>query len=170
MPAVELSTREARMQYSSSIPFEGDSGRAFDLALAALTGVGFRAVLRDDARLELVGPGMNSTRESPLAGASFIRLRRGVRELTLEAELGGTERMARFVTWFPIGLSVMLAAVLMIVFRQVMPNGLWQTPVMMVAGGNMLLWMILSPWMARRIYLRTCRGLESLLQAASIGP
>jgi hypothetical protein len=107
------------MQYVSTIAFDGNTAKAFDLAVAALRSLGFRVVARDDFSLDLVGPGMNSTRLSPLLGASRIQITRATGELALEAELAGIQRMARFVTLFPVGLSLALCVLFFVVFSLV---------------------------------------------------
>ena len=92
------------MNYEASSPWNGDVGKAFHLAESALTAIGFRLLKRTAESVELVGPGMNSTKQSPLVGASRIHVRGGGK-LTVEAELGGAEGMARFISLFPMGLD-----------------------------------------------------------------
>src|SRR5689334_8239393 len=113
------------MQYSSSQPFRGDSEKAFGLAETALTALGFRLMGRTPARVELVGPGMNSSRESPLMGASRIELLSGGGKLSVEAELGGVARMSRFVTLFPICLVLSLGVVFSVVLGMGVGPGFW---------------------------------------------
>jgi hypothetical protein len=155
--------REIAMQYTASLPFDGNVSQAFGLAEAALSGLGFRITQRTAAELELTGPGMNSNRQSPLVGASRIHLRGGHRELVLEAELGGVQRMQRFVMLFPIGLVSFLGVVLTVVFWATQGPGLWLAPVAAATGGNAALWLLLGPLMARSIRSRTCRALDALL-------
>lgn len=151
------------MQYAVSVPFSGDTDKAFGLAESALTGIGFRITERTAGSVEMVGPGMNSTRQSALAGASRIHIsyRRG--ELALEADLDGVERMSRFVKLFPFGLCLFLAVLFSVVFGTLFGPGVWILIVAGVLGGNALLWFFLGPWMARSIRTRTCRGLDTLL-------
>jgi hypothetical protein len=151
------------MQYASSLPFRGDTESAFRLAESALTATGFRLTERAPESMELVGPGMNSTRQSALVGASRVRVRRGDATLELEAELGGAERMSRFVTLFPIGLVLFLGVVLSAVFLIVFGAGMWIAPVAAVVGVNAGLWLFLGPAMARGIRARTERALDALL-------
>ena len=151
------------MQYAVSRPFSGDTDKAFSLAESALTAISFRLTERTAGSVELVGPGMNSTRETALAGASRIHIssRRG--ELALEADLGGVARMSRFVKLFPLGLCLFLAVLFSVVFGTLFEPGPWIFIVAGVLGGNALLWFFLGPWMARSIRARTCRGLDTLL-------
>jgi hypothetical protein len=151
------------MQYAASLPFRGDTDKAFRLAESALTAVGFRLTERTAASVEMVGPGMNSSRESALAGASRIRLVTGRGELAVEADLGGVARLSRFVTLFPLGLCLFLAAVLSAVFAVVFGPGNWVIAVAAATGGVALLWLLLGPLLARGIRARTCRGLDALL-------
>ena len=76
------------MDFERTVVFHGDSERAFDLALATLTAAGFRVSSKTSATVDFEGPGMNSTQQSPLVGASRIQLSRGSSELSLVAELG----------------------------------------------------------------------------------
>lgn len=75
-------------------------------ALVALTNNGFAIVKRDGKSVDLTGPGLNSTRQNPLLGASRIHLELHGHELSLEAELGGVETMRRFLMRFPFMLGL----------------------------------------------------------------
>jgi hypothetical protein len=151
------------MTYTKTISFEGKTAKAFDLAVAALTSLGFRMTSRDRSALDLTGPGMMSTRQSALLGASRIQVIRGARELSIEAELGGVKSMTRFVTLFPIGLSLFLCVLFFVVFSFVFDHRAWVVPVAAVTGANALLWLLLAPLLTRHVHARTCRGLDVLL-------
>jgi hypothetical protein len=113
---------------------------------------------------------MNSTRESVLLGASRIRVTRGARDLSIQAELGGVQRMARFITLFPVGLSLGLGVLFFAMFSFISNHRGWVVPVAVVVGANALLWLILGPFLARQLYARTCSGLDALLHnMASVG-
>lgn len=147
------------MQYTSSLPFSGSIDKAFRLAESALTGIGFRITERTAGSLEMVGPGMNSSRESALVGASRIHIRDGRGEIAVEADLGGVERMSRFVTLFPLGLCLTM----FILFGALSGPENSIVTVAAATGGIALLWLLLGPLMARWIRARTCRGLDALL-------
>ncbi|MCI0642860.1 MAG: hypothetical protein L0Y72_09380 [Gemmataceae bacterium] len=153
------------MHYKKTAPFDGNAAKAFDLATAALTSLGFRTVARSNAMLEVEGPGMMSSRQSALLGASRIKISHGNRQLDLEAELGGVRRLARFVTWFPLGLSLALAVILSVVFSMTQnKEDTWIFPVAAVACGNAAIWLVAGPLMVRHIHRRTCRDIDTLLQ------
>ncbi len=151
------------MQYTGSLPFKGNSDKAFGLAESALTALGFRLTQRTASSLEMTGPGMNSSRESVLVGASRVHVNKGNGELTMEADLGGVQRMTRFVMLFPITLCLFLALLFGVVFTVANGPGNWMFAVAGAVGVNALTWMILGPWMARRFHKRTCDGLDTLL-------
>ena len=151
------------MQYVASLPFHGDTGEAFRLAESALTALGFRITERTASSVALVGPGMNSSRESGLTGASRIRISVGRGELTLEADLGGVARLGRFVTLFPLGLCLFLAVVLSAVFSVLFGPGSWMVAVAVTLGGIAIVWLVLGPLMARSFRARTVRALDALL-------
>lgn len=151
------------MHYAASLPFRGRAEEAFGLAEAALTALGFRLTDRSADVREWVGPGMNSSRESALLGASRIHVAHGGGELAVEADLGGVARLARFVTWFPVLLPLVLGLVLAGVFAAVLGPGPWLAMVAVPVGLNVALWLVLGPWMARRFKARTDRALDALL-------
>ena len=151
------------MRYETSIGFSGDPDRALDVAVAPLTTLGFRIDARTESELSCTGPGMHSTRQSPLLGASRIHLRGAPGALSVEAELGGVERMAGFIKRFPIGLTVFLTLALSGVFWVMLGPGAWMGAVGAAAAANALVWVILAPLMSRRLKERTCAALDTLL-------
>ena len=152
------------MHYTTAATFEGDTAKAFDLAAAALTSLGFRMIARDGSSLEMVGPPMTSTRQSALVGASHIWVARDLDELSIEAELGGVRRMSRFVIYFPVGLSLLLCALFYVLFGLGLDNRAGESPVLAAIGGNAVLWLFLGPLIARHIHARTRRGIDALLE------
>src|SRR5262245_34476712 len=133
------------MQYTASRPFRGNPDRALGLAEAALTGIGFRTTKRTPGMLEMTGPGLNSTRQSALVGASRILIRGGTSELAVEADLGGAAFMTRFVMLFPIGLALALGCVFAVLFGFLFPQDPWVFVTIAIAvGGNALVWLVLG--------------------------
>jgi hypothetical protein len=158
------------MQYTASVPFRGDPDRAFQLAEKTLTTLGFRFTQQSNATMELAGPGMRSSRQHGLVGASHIRIADARGELILEADLGGAEWLSRFVTLFPVGLCAGLAVVLSAVFYAMHGPGNWINAVAVSTGGCAVIWMWLGPLMARGIRARTNRALDALLvNMAAVG-
>jgi hypothetical protein len=149
------------MDYESRIAFHGEAERSFDLAMTILSSVGFRVVARDDARLEAEGAGMNSTRESPLTGASRVRIVHRHGEFQLEAELGGARKMCRFVALFPPALGLGLAAFFAVLFGVIIPEASpWTALIPLLAVSP---WPLIAPILSRHITRRTVRALDTLL-------
>jgi hypothetical protein len=155
------------MEYAASQPFHGNIDKSLDLAVAALSALGFRLDARTPDSAKLSGPGMNNSRQCPLVGASRLDIRAERGQLALFAELGGVERMSRFVRYFPISLNLGLGVIFLTVFGLTigrrLPFATWAGPVIGVTLLNGAIWAVLGPWMARKIHQRTCQGLETLL-------
>jgi hypothetical protein len=159
------------MQHSVSVQVRGDVKKALDQLIAALTTIGFRLVAKSKTSLEFDGPEMNSTRQSPLVGASRIRVLADAHSLSLDAELGGVRRMVRFVWLFPpalcIGLFVALVSIFAVIFppeRLPMITGL----VGAICGANLLFWLAAAPLMAMVIRNRSRRALDILVENAAM--
>jgi hypothetical protein len=72
--------------------------------------MGFEMVKRQNDSVELLGPGMNSTRQKPVLGATVVRVELRGQQLRLEAELGGIDSLRRFMRRFPLALGLGLGA------------------------------------------------------------
>lgn len=156
--------------------------RADDVLLAALTILtqnGFAIVSRDKYSASLTGPGLNSTKQNPLLGASAIHLELHGQQLHLDAELGGVDSMRRFLMRFPfmlgLGLGLFFGVVGGVVFGRQFGVGFgvpWAQGVtwMLFAVGVAMLpvtpWLILSPMMSRTIRSRTENALTTLVTNA----
>ena len=151
------------MQYSASQPFHGDHLAAFYLAESVLTSLGFRSAQRTESTMEMLGPGMHSTRQTALLGATRITIARRSSDLSVEAELGGVAKMSRFVMLFPITLVLVLGVILTAVFWTVFGSGIWIWAVAGAIGVNGVTWLLIGPLMAKGMQTRTNRALDALL-------
>jgi len=164
------------MQYNASLPFHGDSDKVFDLAISALAALGFRLTGRTAQSATLVGPAMNSSRQNPLVGASELDLRLTDERLPLKAELGGAERMMKFVRTFPValnaGLGLVFLVVFGVVFGAVFGPGPWVAVVLAMTLLNGAILVVFGRWMSQAIHAWTCCGLDSFLVTivAASGP
>lgn len=158
------------MRYETSIPFDGEAMLAFDAVITSLTPAGFKVKEATPDSLSMSGPGMNSTRESPVLGATEVRLLARESSLALEADLGGVERMTRFVRLFPpllsIGICLVVGFVLYLQFGQQLPTQVFGA-IGFVALANSALWIVLAPMISRRMRSRTCLALDALLTNAA---
>ena len=146
-------------------------------ALVTLTNNGFTIVNRDEKSADLTGPGLNSTRQNPLLGASRIHIELQGQKLCLDAELGGVDSMRRFLMRFPfilgLGLGLFFGVGGGIAFGRQFGVGFgvpWAqgwTWLLVAIGGAMLPvtpWLFLSPMMSNLVRTRTQNALATLVQ------
>lgn len=165
--------------YSTSAKFIGSTDSVLSNALAILTVNGFLIVNRDTNSADLTGPGLNSTRQNPLLGASRIHLEIAEQQIRLDAELGGVKSMQNFIMRFPIGLGLGLGLLFAVgggtLFGQLFGVGFgmpgfvgWKW--LLLAMGIPLLsvspWLFLSPKMSEGIATRTQDALSALVRNA----
>lgn len=158
------------MQYTIEVPFTGNVAKAFDIGIAALTSIGFRITEKKTASLDFEGPGMTGTRQSPLLGATQIRVLAGRNNLAPEAELGGVARMARFIALFPASLSLLLFVVFVGIAAAATPEqlGMVALIVSIPLGINIVIWLVLAPFLNRHIKGRSCRAIDALLHNMAV--
>lgn len=155
-------------EYETDCPLNATPDDALARAEATLSAVGFRIVDRPRSGLVAEGPGLNSTRQNPLLGATRVELTAGDRTLRAVAEMGGVDRMRKFLLWFPLllGLGLGLLGLLVQLMLGVgVPNAAW----MLAALGPMavLPWAFIGPWMAGRIVRQTERAVDTLVHNAA---
>jgi hypothetical protein len=156
------------LEHTSEAKLNGQAAKpAIDFIAETLMGHNFLIEHRSETALEASGPGMNSTRQSPILGASRVRVEAQGDALSMRAELGAVQRMRQFITWFPPMLGVGLA-VFFIALGTALDIRLLQRWASLAAVLAVLPWPIfLSPWMSRKITDQTRRALENLLRNAA---
>lgn len=150
--------------FETSKPYSGSPEELLRSFVPTLTQLGFRLEKQTPDSREFVGPGMSSSRQSPLLGASRILVRIEGRDVRVQAELGGVAKMKRFLVMLIGGLCVGLGALF---------GGLGAAGLMKSRNGGefhfwiVLLpfvpWVFLIPWMARLIEKRTRAALDTLV-------
>jgi hypothetical protein len=165
--------------FSTSAVTDAANDDVLKAALLTLTNNGFAIVQRDQNSADLIGPGLTSTRQNPLLGASRIHLSVRGQKLCLNAELGGVDSMRRFLMQFPLvlglGLGLLFGVLGGVAFGQQFGVGFgvpWAQGwvwLLVAFGGAMLPvfpWLILSPLMSNMIRARTQNALAKLVQNA----
>jgi hypothetical protein len=108
------------MPYTNSIIFSGDPQRLLAAASTILMTNAFTVVEQESQSIEFKGPGLNSTRQNPILGASKVIVGLEDGQLTVNAEYGGVDSLRRFMIRFPlllgIGLGSVFAVILLSVF------------------------------------------------------
>jgi hypothetical protein len=139
--------------HERSVPFRGNADAAFDLARTTVLSQGFTIVTDTHDELTAVGPGMQSNRQSPLLGASRLRLRVISSTIVGTATLGGVATMKKFVYLFPPGLFLAL----FLTFRLV---GMSASPLILLGAAP---WLLIAPLLASAIKRKTTRSIDALV-------
>lgn len=150
------------MKYSGSRRLTGAKEAALAAIEAALLPNGFKVLKAGPSGLEFGGPGLRSTKENPLRGASEIQAEVRGGRLHLDAALCGLRFLVIFVCAFP----------------PLLIGGLALLPVIK-AGGDfgafnpqslflLAPWVLISPLMVVLIRKRTIGALDDLLDSAVV--
>jgi hypothetical protein len=166
------------MPYSNSIAFTGDSQRLLASAATILMTNGFAVVQQEGDQIEFVGPGLNSTRQNPILGASRVVVSAKHGRLAVEAEYGGVDALRRFMIQFPLllglGLGSVFAVILLMVFMGFYLYGAdfgpawtmaWLSPLLAIVISLLSVspWFFLAPWIRRHLERKTNVALDTLL-------
>ena len=156
-----MSRRKGRtMTYTSKHRYTGDTDAAFAAIEATLLPNGFRIVEKGPRSLTVTGRGMQSTKQSPLRGATRLHIEHRGGHLHLEAYLGGVRFMTLFVCLFPVLLFVGLTFLIPLLSGQ----GLAGVDFRVLYGAAV--WVVIGPVIAISIRKRTAHALEDLLANA----
>lgn len=152
------------MEYNCSVPFRGQWRDVLPLAIGALTTLGFRVTSRDDRSADFAGPGLHSTRQNALLGATHIRLEADSGELSVLADLGGIRWLRRFVLLFPPALCAAIGMMLIGIFGFVLPRGLGRAVAIVIAVMliNSAVWILVGPVIVRSFQAKCQRALDAL--------
>lgn len=166
------------MAYSNSIAFTGDAQRLLAAATTILMTHGFAVVYQDDHEIEFAGPGLKSTRQNPILGASTVIIRANHGRLSIEAEYGGVESLRRFMFRFPLLLglglgsafAVMMTAMLVVIrltgvrFDFGAPI-VWWLPILALLPALLAVspWVVLAPWIRHHLERKTTVAIETLM-------
>jgi hypothetical protein len=147
------------MEYQNAKHVSGEAAAAAKQIVDSLTAQGFRIAREQRGSVDLLGPGMQSSRQNPLVGASNVVVSSRRREVIVEADFGAVRRLIR-----TLGVVIFAMAILFFVmFAFVVRPENWfvrfVVPVLPLAP-----WPILLPWMSWLFRRRTARAFDTLLQ------
>ena len=166
------------MPYTNSIAFSGDPQRLLAAASTILMTNGFAVVQQDGHRVEFAGPGLSSTKQHPILGASKVVVCADHGQLTVDADYGGVESLRRFMIRFPLllglGLGSVFAVILLSVFLGFYCYGAdfgpawtiaWLSPLLAILTSllSVLPWYFLAPCIRRHIERKTTVALGTLM-------
>lgn len=150
------------MDYTKTVPFNGDSQKALEFSLNLFTQQGFTIVRKHEYGHELTGPGMVSSRQNPLVGISKVIVRIKSGQIKVQAEFGGIKKMQTFLILFICGMALFFFILFGFLFRN-RPNFNMLLPL-----APFLPWPILIPVMIKSFKARTRRALDTLLNNMSM--
>jgi hypothetical protein len=166
------------MPYSNSVAFNGDPQRLLAAASTILMTNGFAVIQQEGNRIEFVGPGLNSTKQNAILGASKVIVCVENGRLAVEADYGGVDSLRRFMIRFPLllglGLGSVFAAILLVVFLGFYLYGAdfgpawtvaWLSPLLAIAVSLLSVspWIFLAPWIRRHLERKTKDALDTLM-------
>jgi hypothetical protein len=153
--------------------------RILNAALGILANNGFVIVERSNDSVIAIGPGLKSTRQNPLLGATRIQIDLDDNQVVLNAELGGVAYMQKFVMLFPFALGFALSVFFAVTggwfFGKQFGVGFgvpwakgWSWFKVAIGIGMLpsLPWLIISPWIAKMIRNNTHQALDALVTNA----
>ena len=147
-----------RYLYECSTPLTGDAQAALDHGRNILASLGFRVSRKSDGELEAIGPGLNSSNQPPLLGATELTLAVSASTVTAKATLGGVRRLTLFVCIFPPALVICLLGVFAIIGAA---KGKPPLPWPELSG--FLVFFLMGPIMAPWILRRTRKAIDDLV-------
>lgn len=164
--------------HHSEATLKRDPDAALSAATRVLTDLGFHLDEKASGRVRLSGPGLRSTRQNPLLGASEVLLRESPGKLSCQTDMGAVGKLARFATVFPLalgfGIGLLLAgvqSVLLIWNLNAAPGmlGGWKGPLFLLSMALLpvLPWIFLGPWIGRRMHRRTALAFDTLVHNAA---
>jgi len=149
--------------YEDFVPYTGAGERAFNVALQTLLPLGFQIESQGSAHLTVSGARYISTKQNALLGVSRAEFSLGHSALTVNAELGGAERMQKMLLLFLLGLGG---------FDVLLFTGLWyfvpelhaQRWFLFIPLLALIPWAFIAPYMTRMIRARSVEALRILLE------
>jgi len=147
------------MEYENSKHVSGDASAVAKGIVDSLVGQGFQIAAQQRDSVELLGPGMQSSRQNPLVGASKVVVRSRRREVVIEADFGAVRRMIRTLGVFLIGMALFFFVLFGFVIPPDGPIMRFVVPVLPLAP-----WPVLLPSMGRLFRRRAARAFDVLLQ------
>lgn len=166
------------MTFEDSFTFDGSAEKLFNAAQSGLKTLQFDVSSRSRESLQLSGPGLKSTRQNPILGATRIIIQVRDAHVHIQAELGGVVALQRFVKFFPLFLGLGLGLFFAIgggfLFGSQSGQGFgipgvppwkWFVASMGFSFIPISPWLFLSPMMSRRILRRTQDALKSFMES-----
>lgn len=163
------------MDYETEIGIDSDAHSVVNHAVHTLVGCGMTLDRREMKEATLSGPGLRSTNQNPLLGATSIRLierDHPTSRVIIHADLGGVRWMGKFIIRLPLFLAMgflSLYAVVELVGPQFgMPAipDLARWTVLSSILLTTLPWFAIRPLFVRKLTTKTEQAIENLIRSA----
>jgi len=150
------------MIYAKTVEFDGDKAEALKICTNTLLPHGFRITGSSDTSLEADGPAYMMVKgQDPMVGVSKISVAVRSREIEVTAELGGIDKVIKFMIVLIVGLAVFFVILFGIIFGVVQQQGFGK--VLLLSLAPFIPWPVVIPLMAVFFKARTCRALDALV-------
>ena len=148
--------------FQHSQAYSGNSRGAVNTALQTLLPLGFTVIEQSEYTLIVAGSGYNSTRQNALLGISRGEFSFSRSTITIHAQLGGVERMSRFLLFLLLGIGVFDALVFTGLWFYI--NHLHAQPWFLAVPAMILLpWVFIAPFITKWVQRRCEDAIIGLL-------
>jgi len=152
--------------YKKSQPNSVDPARARDTVLQTLLPLGFEMINDSSYGFTVSGPGYRSTRQSPLLGISTAVFDFGRGQLTVDAELGGLNRMTRWLLIILISVGLIDASIFFALWYY-LPELNQQRWFLFIPALTLLTWVFVNPFIIQFLRRRCQDAIDTLLSKAA---
>lgn len=163
------------MDYENEIEVNADPHVVVENAINALLACGMKLDRRETQEATLSGPGLRSTNQNPILGATtlrFIERDRPNSRIIVHADLGGVRWLGKFMIRFPLLMSLGLLLIHLLldwvgpwVGRPVIPQAV-QWSIVGVAALLVVPWLIIQPIAVRKLTAKTEQAIVDLVRSA----
>jgi len=153
--------------FQYSVSYSGNSQFVMNNILQTLLPLGFRIIEQSEGTLIVEGPGYNSTRQNALSGMSRGIFSFSRSTISIDADLGGVDRMSRFLLFLLAGMGI---------FNTLVFTGLWlfidklhaHPWFLAIPGMTLLLWIFIAPIMTKWIRKRCEEAITNFLDNTAL--
>lgn len=150
------------MHYKNSTNFKTDPSEMRKFIVSTFSQLGFRIDDKGQQELELTGPGLRNTRQSPLLGFSKLNIQLTSHAIHVTGELGGVGWMRNFLILFIGGMLLFFVVLFGILFRNNLNFDIWIVILPFAP------WPLLIPWISRRMEKLSRTAMDNLLHNLSV--
>jgi hypothetical protein len=145
------------MDYENRTLIQGDPIKVLEAALNILVAMGFSIVKKEKYLLELSDPGLHSSKQNPILGASKIIVSINGNELVVQAEYGGIRKLMKFITILIVVMAISFLIFFTFLFGKQSDN------IVYISLAPFLPWIVLLPLMSNIFQKRIKKSLDTFV-------